>query len=337
MAHVKLMCTPKNNSIRITWFYWCKKLPRTVTAIRVKAAIYVYFCNTIPSVHKTYNKQQNNYRTLVRRRDIISYVFRSVFLLFGETTGEIIKINKKLALSNATICVRFPVWWGSARAKQSVKVKKKIEPLSRTAKPCTHSSIHVIIYLTVLAQLWNQSEEGFFFPFLIFISFCRKTLVLRLQRRQSGARDKSWNHFPTRTTNFSGPGRFARAGPKTNVSPNTCNDSRVFLVYADRFGRSASIPERDEHRSRHHQRGGCDPTAGQQHDVGHGDGRRPDDDGRGQHRGERGRRFVRGPAGGPTGGRPSARQAARTQLPRFAQAVQLRAPVRHQGRWCSYM
>jgi len=100
------------------------------------------------------------------------------------------------------------------------------------------------------------------------------------------------------------------------------------MCAADYFGRPWSIPERVEHRARHDQRGG-QWSCGQQHRR-----RRPDDDGGGQYRGQRDRRRsgVHHGGRGPEDGRPNDRQTARPQLPRSAPAVQLRTPVRRQGR-----
>lgn len=103
----------------------------------------------------------------------------------------------------------------------------------------------------------------------------------------------------------------------------------LYFCFADYFGRPTSVPERVEHRARHDQRG-VQRSRGQQHG-----GRGSDDDGRGQHSGQRDRRRRIGVHhAGPEDGRPNAGQAVRPQLSRSASAVRLRAPVRSQGRYC---
>jgi len=101
---------------------------------------------------------------------------------------------------------------------------------------------------------------------------------------------------------------------------------------ADYFGRPTSVPERVEHRAGHDQRG-VQRSRGQQHG-----GRGSDDDGRGQHGGQRDRRRRIGVHhAGPEDSRPNAGQAVGPQLSRSAPAVQLRASVRNQGRLLSIL
>lgn len=102
--------------------------------------------------------------------------------------------------------------------------------------------------------------------------------------------------------------------------------SRPLYAHTDHFGRPRSIPERVGHRAGHHQRGGQSAAAHHHH---HHRGHRPDDDGRRQHRGQRDRDVVH--SGGARGRPERVRPAVRSQFPRTAPAVQLRAPDRPQG------
>lgn len=100
----------------------------------------------------------------------------------------------------------------------------------------------------------------------------------------------------------------------------------------DRYGREASVQERERNRARNIGRVGQRTD----HQYVRAGGRWPDD-GRGQCRGERDRRFGRSiddggnTAGRPECGQPRGEEIVRSQLPRAAKAVRLRVTIRHQG------
>lgn len=105
------------------------------------------------------------------------------------------------------------------------------------------------------------------------------------------------------------------------------------LFRLDHYGRETGVQERERDRAGNVSRIG---EGTDQH--GRVDGQRRPNDGGGQRRRERDRRFGDNHDGGRSAGRPAigqqgTEQIAGPQLPRAAEAVRLRVAVRHQGQW----